>query len=227
MLVLYQKMNKNITGYIYCITNLANDKKYIGATTNKVNKRFSQHLREAKSYIEYGCTSIKEAIQEYGEMYFIVETLLICNEKELGIYEDKYINLYNTLSPNGYNLKTGGNLGSKHCEETKKKIGDSHKGKIISNNTRILIGKTSKYRNMKKTNKDKIKDALNKLQLKDLPMYIVYSIDKRKNRNIEVIKVKVPNTKSKKFASKYMLLSDKIKLAIDYKNSLKIEELKV
>ena len=44
---------------------------------------------------------------------------------------------------------------------------------------------------------------------------------------IEVIKVKVPNTKSKKFASKYMLLSDKIKLAIDYKNSLKIEELKV
>lgn len=58
-------------------------------------------------------------------------------------------------------------------------------------------------------------------------MYIVYSIDRRENRNVEVIKVRVPNTKTRKFASKYMSLEDKIKLAIEYKNSLKIEGLKV
>lgn len=218
-------MNKN-TGYIYCITNLANDKEYIGATTQKVEERFNQHLSDAKTDRNNGCTAIKKAMQEFGKDNFTFETLLTCNEKELDMYEDKFINLYDTLSPNGYNLKTGGNLGSKHCEETKKKIGEAHKGKTISNDTRILIGKTSKYRNMDETNKDRIKDALNKLQLKDLPMYIVYSIDRRENRNVEV-KVRVPNTKTRKFASKYMSLEDKIKLAIEYKNSLKIEGLKV
>jgi group I intron endonuclease len=221
-----KKIEKD-NGYIYCITNLANDKQYIGATTKTVEKRFKKHLKDAKCDLEYGCSAIKKAIQEFGEDNFDVETILTCNKDELDFYENKYIELYNTLHPNGYNLKTGGNLGSKYCEDSKKKIGESQKGKIISEETKILIGKTSKYRNMDETHKNKIKDALSKLDLVDLPMYIVYSIDKREGRNVEVIKVRVPNTKTRKFASKYMLLEDKIKLAIEYKNSLYKKELKV
>jgi len=208
------------TGYIYCITNIINNKKYIGATTRTVEKRFKQHLSDAKNNRNNGCTCIKNAMQEYGQECFIIETLLICTIKDIDFYENNFIKLYNTITPNGYNLKTGGNLGSKHSEETKIKIGNAHKEKKVSEETKTLIGNTSKYRNMSEENKIKIKYALDKLGLKDLPMYIVFSIDKRYNRNVEVINVRVPKIKIKKFSVKNMLLEDKIRLAINYKNSL-------
>ena len=206
--------------YIYCVTNKINGLKYIGATTRDVEKRWGQHISDAKTNRNNGCTSIKNAIQEYGEKSFEVQTLIICNTQYIDSYEDKFIKLYNTLSPNGYNLKTGGNFGSKHIEETKTKIGDAHKGKIISKETRILTGKTSKYRNMSEENEKRIKNALDILNLKDLPIYIYYSIDKRNNRNVEVINVRIPNKQNKKFAIKDMSLHEKIKLAIEYKNFL-------
>ncbi len=212
-------MNKKC-GYIYCIKNYVNDKKYIGATTKTVEKRFKQHISDAINDRNNGCTSIKNAMQEFGEDSFFAETLIICNIEQLSFYEDKFINLYNTLNPNGYNLKTGGNLGSKHSEESKEKIGEAHKDKKVSKETCELIGKSSKYRNMNEDNKIKIKTALDKLGLEDLPMYIVYSIDKRYNRNVVVIEVRVPNKKYKKFSVKTMLLEDKIRLAIEYKKSL-------
>ncbi len=148
-------MEQNI-GYIYCITNTINNEKYIGATTKTVEKRYKQHLNYAKNDRNNGCTCIKNAIQEYGEEHFTVETLLICNIKQLDFYENNFINLYNTIVPNGYNLKTGGNLGSKHCEETKRKIGNAHKEKILNEETRVLIGNTSKYRNMSEYNKNQV-----------------------------------------------------------------------
>lgn len=218
-------MDKN-TGYIYCITNISNGKKYIGATTRTVEKRFKQHISDSKCDRNNGCTCLKNAMQEFGENNFIVETLIICNLEKLDFYENNFINLYNTIYPNGYNLKTGGNLGSKHCNETKIKIGESQIGKTISDETRCLISITSKYRNIDEKNKNKIKESLKKLGLEELPMYIVYSIDKRFNRNIDVIQVRVPKTKTKKFASKNISLENKIILAIEYKNSL-TKELKV
>jgi group I intron endonuclease len=117
------------TGYIYCITNIVNNKKYIGATSRTVEKRFKQHLSDAKNNRNNGCTCIKNAMQEYGHEYFKLETLLICNIKDIDFYENNFIRLYDTITPNGYNLKTGGNLGSKHSKETKIKIGNAHKEK--------------------------------------------------------------------------------------------------
>ena len=89
-------MEQNI-GYIYCITNIINNEKYIGATTRTVEKRFKQHLNDAKNDRDNGCTRIKNAIQEFGEEYFTVETLLICNTKELDFYENNFISLYNII----------------------------------------------------------------------------------------------------------------------------------
>lgn len=207
-------------GYIYIITNTINRKQYIGATSRTVKKRYLQHISDSKTNRHNGCTILKEAMQKYDEKSFEVETLIICNLKDLDSYENKFIELYNTLSPNGYNMKTGGNIGSKHNEETKIKISKAHKGKNIDDETRILIGKSSKYRNMSEDNKEKIKNALDILNLKDLPMYIVYSLDKRSNRNVDIIKVRVPNKPIKKFSIKNMPLDEKIKLAIEHKKIL-------
>ena len=213
-------MVKNKTYYIYCISNSVNKKQYIGATYRKVEQRFGQHISDAVNNRGNGCTSIKNAIKEFGEDCFSVSTLLICNEEQVDFYEDRFINLYNTLYPNGYNLKTGGRSGCKLLEETKKQIAESHKGKIVGDETRALIGTTSKYRNMSEDNKNRLKDALALLGLENIPMYIVLSVDKRYNRNVDKIEVKVPKKPYRQFGKKGMPLHEKIKLAIEYKNSI-------
>jgi len=44
-----------------------------------------------------------------------------CNQDELNEKEKYFITEYNTIVPNGYNLKEGG-LGGKHTIETKEKL---------------------------------------------------------------------------------------------------------
>lgn len=51
-------------------------------------------------------------------------------------------------------------------------------------------------------------------------MYIILMVDTRNNRNVDVIQVRVPNKPTRKFGKKDMKLSDKIKLAIEYKSLL-------
>ena len=213
-------MTELTNGYIYCITNIKNGIRYIGATSRTVHERYGQHISDAKNNRPNGCTNLKNAMREFGEDSFKVETLLLCNIEQMDSYENKFIEMYNTLSPNGYNSKTGGNLGSKHCDETKRKIGDAHKGRKVSKETRVLTGETSKYRNMSDENKTKLKNALQKLGLEHLPMYVVLSIDKRNNRNVDKISVRVPSKVGKQFSEKDMPLHEKIKLAIEYKDSL-------
>ncbi len=207
-------------GTVYCITNIIDGKQYIGATSKIIEKRWNQHLSDAKNDRKNGCTTLKNALQEFGEHNFNIESLLICNLEYLDFYENQCIQKYNTLYPFGYNMKTGGTVGCTLLDEVKVKIGNSNKGKNISSNTKALIGKSSKYRNMSDENKNSLEVALRKLHIEDLPMYIVYSIDRRNNRNVEEIKVRVPKQKTKKFAINDMPLEEKIRLAIKYKNSL-------
>ena len=194
--------------------------QYIGATSRKVEYRFLQHISDALNNRGNGCTSIKNAIIEFSDDCFSVETLLVCNEEQVDFYEDRFINLYNTLHPNGYNLKTGGRSGCKLLDETKKQIAESNRGKFVGEETRVLIGSTSKYRNMTDDNKQRLKDALTILGLEDIPMYIVLMVDKRNDRNVDFIQVRVPKKPTKKFGIKDMPLHEKIKLAIEYKNSI-------
>ena len=109
---------------IYKITNLINNKIYIGQTTRSLEERWRLHKR-SKS-----CRAIYSAILKYGINNFKIETVCEClTIEELNIKESEYIQLYKSISPNGYNLRGGGN-NNFLSEETKLKISNANKGQI-------------------------------------------------------------------------------------------------
>lgn len=92
--------------YIYCFTNLINQKKYIGSTINKPNIRYNQHLYNAfnpNSHKYY--YPLYQAIRKYGIENFSYDIIqeIDCSEQELRKIEKCYMHQYNTVSPNGYN----------------------------------------------------------------------------------------------------------------------------
>lgn len=88
---------------IYKITNLLNNKVYIGQSLHP-EKRWWEHKQRAKtSYDNY---PIHLAINKYGEENFSFEILEWT--KNYDDEEKRLIKEYNSLSPNGYNILEGG-----------------------------------------------------------------------------------------------------------------------
>lgn len=106
-------------GIIYMIRNIKNDKRYVGQTKQSPEKRFRQHIEAAyldnrRSYN----TCLSRAIRKYGSDFF---ELGIINDdvpdEDLDIVEAHYIDMYNTLSPNGYNKSAGLNDNSYNVDD--------------------------------------------------------------------------------------------------------------
>lgn len=122
-------------GCIYKITNIINNKIYIGLTKFSAEQRFNQHLNNKNSKANKNCY-LHKSIRKYGELNFKVETLIEGNfNKTLLIELEKhYIQLYNSYvgtSKNGYNLTTGGEGGENKIVsvETKLKMSIAQKNK--------------------------------------------------------------------------------------------------
>lgn len=108
---------------IYKITNNINGKIYIGQTVQTLKRRFTAHATKKSSI-----SAITSAIQKYGRDNFSYITLAEYNTlTDLNEAEKYYIYLYNSLAPNGYNLRTGGGNYAV-CDITRKRLSDSHKG---------------------------------------------------------------------------------------------------
>lgn len=118
---------------IYKISNNINNKIYIGQTTKTLKKRWSDHYWGNR-------TVISKAIRKYGRENFNIEIIDKANSlDELNLLEQKYIKEFNSLSPNGYNLDTGGK-NRNLSEETKLKISLSKKGKKVKSKTQFIKG---------------------------------------------------------------------------------------
>lgn len=92
--------------FIYKITNLLNDKIYIGKTRTSIEERWVGHIN-ASRYNK--CTMyISRAIKKYGVDNFKIEQIEECmNEQEMKDKESYYILKYKSYLKNiGYNLKT-------------------------------------------------------------------------------------------------------------------------
>lgn len=101
-------------GIIYCITNLVNDKKYIGKTIQDLEERIKRHFYDALSYKdEERCICI--AIRKYGKENFKWEKIWEGDSCLLDDMEKYYINKFNTCvfedNSYGYNMTLGGDGG--------------------------------------------------------------------------------------------------------------------
>ena len=104
-------------------------KSYIGQTIRSISERFKEHQKDNSK-----CVAIYGAIKKYGWENFEKEWYE-CPDKDLNDHEELMIEVLGTLAPDGYNLKEGGDNG-KLSDETKQKIGDAHRGKYVSVETR-------------------------------------------------------------------------------------------
>ena len=98
--------------WIYKITNIQNDKIYIGQTIRPINDRFHRHINDAMNNILD--THFARAIRKYGKDNFIIEEIDTAkNQNELNEKEQYWIRYYDSIN-NGYNetdaiSKCGGN----------------------------------------------------------------------------------------------------------------------
>lgn len=78
---------------IYKITNLINNKVYIGLTTLTLAKRWNAH----KAVSKYKNSHLYQSIRKYGVQNFIIEEIdSTDNFKKLGELERYYIKLYDS-----------------------------------------------------------------------------------------------------------------------------------
>ena len=116
-------------------------KSYIGQTDN-YKRRCGAHKQENNA-----CVAFSFAIKKYGWDSFnheiLEENLTI---EEANFWEEFYIKEINSLVPNGYNLRDGGN-NSRLSKEIRKKISESRIGKKIHTEiSKIKIGESSRNR---------------------------------------------------------------------------------
>ena len=134
---------------IYKITNKQNGKcyirqavKYLSQSKNKwgAQGRWKSHIREALSCKKDHCKALNNAIRKYGQNSFTIEVICETDMDNIDDKEIQYINHYNSLVPNGYNLKTGGAKG-KDSKETRTKKQKMRIGKKHSENVKMNISK--------------------------------------------------------------------------------------
>lgn len=93
-------------GIIYLITNKENGHKYVGQTTQGMNKMWQQHIQEA---LKMSSKPIHQAMRKYGNHRFTIQEIDECDECLLNEREEYWIKHYNTFeSEEGYNITSDG-----------------------------------------------------------------------------------------------------------------------
>lgn len=242
---------EKITGQIYKIVNLTTRKYYIGqVVSHRKNKgkyrpfgyigRFNDHISEAINNTKRKqCTYLNNSIRRYGKETFIVKLLENCALDKLDYREKFYIDIHNSLYPNGYNLTKGGktnkvtniknnavlhqpkkrgrNFGYVHKEETKNKMKKYFKTmpENVKNKKKDTMQTT-----MTEYYKNKRAKILSKLDIvfeDDFGKYIrpVYNNYEHINYVIRINRIRYSNIKNKHMSldEKYQMLYEALEEA--------------
>lgn len=165
-------------GFLYKL-DFANGKSYIGITTKSVEHRLNAHINNVKSRRR---AKLYAAWRKYGEPRLSVVAIL--EDDQLAETEMRAIAVYGTMSPNGYNMTSGGDtspmkersvvdkmlktkrengLFGKISDEGRKNISETHKGntytlgkKIHTEEWKQILAERMKGNSFAKGNKGNI-----------------------------------------------------------------------
>lgn len=142
---------------IYLITHIATGRKYVGQSID-IHKRWTVHSR-GKCKMRLG-----NAIALYGWSAFVAEIIEICDENSLNDSESKWVAFHDCVSPNGFNLTTGGGHFAL-SEESKQKMSIVRTGKVFSAETTKNMSEAQRNRSEEwadKLNKKRFGRSLSK-----------------------------------------------------------------
>lgn len=136
---------------IYLIQNIIDGKIYIGQAVD-IGLRWSSHislLQAGKHPSKY----LQEAVDKFGIDNFTFTILCECEENQLDTLEQYYIFcLESTDQRVGYNRQYGG-TSNRPCKATRELMSKAHKGKKHSEETKRKIGESHRGMKYKKKNK--------------------------------------------------------------------------
>jgi group I intron endonuclease len=119
---------------VYSITNLVNNKRYIGSSID-LFKREKRHFSTLKKNTHFN-SYLQQSFNKYGQLAFSFEVLEY-REEDLLKTEEKYINFYNASDrEKGYNLishPTQGNRGLKWSQQSKDKLSNTLIQQYVNN----------------------------------------------------------------------------------------------
>lgn len=117
------------TATIYVVTNTVNGKQYVGQTHLSLHDRWRAHVGAAQ-HAPY-CRILCAAIRKYGAAAFTIQAasvLVGVTQADVDAAETDAIKKFGTLSPDGYNLRSGGGRGRIHAE-TRALMSAAHMGR--------------------------------------------------------------------------------------------------
>jgi hypothetical protein len=180
---------KSPSGKVYigqCVEILSNGKAW------GYKKRFKQHITDATNGKDY-CRLLNNAIRKYSSENMILELIHTCEIQELDFYENYFIEKFESMTPNGYNLTTG-KTTSRQSDETKELRRQS------------MIGKNTGKRYPKRP---RINESDN-----DLPKYLRRYQDSSGKEGYRISNHPLLNDRT--FVSKKLSMEEKLQLALTY-----------
>lgn len=115
-------------------------KSYIGQTTNVKRREYDHRLPTSS------CIAFRNAIQKHGWSSFTTTILhTTADLAEANRLEEQAILAHNTRAPRGYNLRSGGDT-RRHSDESRKKISESNRGKVRTEEMRARMRIAAKAR---------------------------------------------------------------------------------
>jgi len=150
-----------MTGGIYEIVNRQNGKRYIGSAKN-FDARWRLHRASLRRGDHHSRTMLR-AWNKYGPDLFDFKKLLICEDKNLLMYEQIYLD---ACRPEYNNCKIAGSqLGVKRSPESRQKMSDIWKTRPMSDAQkahlmRITEGNRGKTKVISPSQREKIASAL-------------------------------------------------------------------
>ncbi len=130
-------------GCVYIAINRSSGKAYIGKTITSLERRRAQHENDVAN----GSTLLfHHALRKYGRDAF--SWFALCNSDDSAALlriECECIAFFSTISPDGYNLTTGGQGGSLN-DEVRRKISKTLQGHSVSEETRRKLSEARRGR---------------------------------------------------------------------------------